>query len=89
MQSAEYTTSAFKWDGASLKLAKMGTLLVMDNVVRDGAIADAASVDPSIVGTRQMFELMSRNPRLSATALQTVGTKGYDGFAMAIMRGDP
>jgi len=54
-------------------------------VVRDGAIADASSSDPSIIGTRQMFEWMSRDPRLSATALQTVGAKGYDGFAIAIV----
>jgi len=69
----------------AVKLSRPGTLIVVDNVVRDGAIADASSSDPSIIGTRQMFEWMSRDPRLSATALQTVGAKGYDGFAIAIV----
>ena len=69
----------------ALKLSRPGTLIVVDNVVRDGAIADASSSDSSIIGTRQMFETMSGNPRLSATALQTVGAKGYDGFAIAIV----
>lgn len=69
----------------AVKLSRPGTLIVVDNVVRDGAIADASSSDPSIIGTRQMFEVMSRDPRLSATALQTVGAKGYDGFAIAIV----
>ena len=69
----------------AVKLSRPGTLIVVDNVVRDGVIADASSSDPSIIGTRQMFEMMSRDPRLSATALQTVGAKGYDGFAIAIV----
>jgi predicted Zn-dependent protease len=54
-------------------------------VVRAGAAADASSTDPAIQGTRKMFALMSRDTRLSATALQTVGSKGYDGFAMAVV----
>jgi len=57
----------------------------VDNVVRDGAISDASSSDPTILGTRKMFDLMSRDARLSSTALQTVGSKGYDGFALAIV----
>jgi predicted O-methyltransferase YrrM len=69
----------------AVRLSRLGTLIVVDNVVRDGAIADASSSDPSVVGTRKMFEMMSRHPGLSATALQTVGTKGYDGFAIAIV----
>lgn len=71
----------------AIKLSRPGTLIIVDNVVRDGAIADAASTDPSIIGTRDMFDMISREPRLSATALQTVGTKGYDGFAMALVTG--
>ncbi|HSC45412.1 MAG TPA: O-methyltransferase [Candidatus Acidoferrum sp.] len=69
----------------AIKLSRPGTLIIVDNVVRDGAIADAASTDPSIQGTREMFAMISREPRLSATALQTVGAKGYDGFAMALV----
>jgi len=72
----------------ALKLAKRGTLIVTDNVVREGKIADAASTDPAIVGTRAMFEQMGAEPRLSATAIQTVGGKGYDGFAMALVVAD-
>lgn len=71
--------------GWAIKLARPGTLIIVDNVVRDGAVADASSTDPAIQGTRKMFALMSRDTRLSATALQTVGSKGYDGFAMAVV----
>lgn len=67
----------------SLKLTRPGSVIVVDNVVRNGAVADPSSDDPSVVGTRRMTELMAANPRLSATAVQTVGTKGYDGFALA------
>src|SRR5262245_5061784 len=69
----------------AIKLSRPGTLIIVDNVVRDGAVADAASTDPTIQGTRRMFDLMAQNRRLMSTALQTVGSKGYDGFAMAIV----
>jgi predicted O-methyltransferase YrrM len=72
----------------ALKLAHKGTLVVVDNVIRDGEIADAQSTDPSVVGTRAMFErmaLLQDAGRLQATALQTVGSKGYDGFAFALV----
>lgn len=69
----------------ALKLARVGTVIVGDNVVRGGAVADAASSDPSVVGTRRFIELMVQCPRLTATAIQTVGSKGYDGFALAIV----
>jgi predicted O-methyltransferase YrrM len=69
----------------ALKLARAGTLIVCDNVIRDGAVADAESTDPSVVGTRAMFARMAAEPRLVATALQTVGSKGYDGFAVALV----
>ena len=72
----------------ALRLARKGTLIVTDNVVRDGEIADAESTDPSVVGTQTMFAQMSEEPRLSATAIQTVGAKGYDGFALALVVGD-
>jgi predicted O-methyltransferase YrrM len=71
----------------AIKLSRPGTLIIVDNVVRDGAIADAASSDAAIQNTRRMFELMSGDPRISSTALQTVGCKGYDGFALAVVNG--
>jgi len=69
----------------AIKLSRPGTIIIVDNVVRDGAISEDSSADPTILGTRKMFALMSRDARLSSTALQTVGSKGYDGFAMAIV----
>jgi predicted O-methyltransferase YrrM len=69
----------------ALKLSKRGTVIVTDNVVREGKLANARSKDPAILGTRAMFEKMAKEPRLSATALQTVGSKGYDGLAMAVV----
>lgn len=69
----------------ALRLSRPGTGILVDNVVRDGRIADANSVDPDVTGTRQMFEMMAREPRLAATAIQTVGDKGWDGFALAIV----
>jgi predicted O-methyltransferase YrrM len=71
----------------AIKLSRPGTLIIVDNVVRDGAVADSSSADPTVEGTRRMFELMAGDSRLSSTALQTVGSKGYDGFAMAIVNG--
>ena len=68
---------------AALQLAHPGTVIVGDNVVRNGAVADPASSDPRVVGTRALIELMAANDRLDATALQTVGVKGWDGFALA------
>ena len=60
-------------------------MIVVDNVVREGAIADGAASDPGTAGVRGMFELMAREPRLEATAIQTVGAKGWDGFALAVV----
>jgi predicted O-methyltransferase YrrM len=70
---------------AAVALSRPGTVIVVDNVVRQGAVADAASQDPSVVGSRGVLEAMGRNPRLTATALQTVGAKGWDGFALAVV----
>jgi len=64
-------------------LSRPGTLIVADNVVRKGAVANADSSDPRVQGVRQFNELVARNPRLDATLLQTVGSKGYDGFTLA------
>ena len=58
---------------------------MVDNVVREGEVVNAASRDPDVIGVRRMFELMAREPRLSATAIQTVGAKGWDGFTLAIV----
>jgi predicted O-methyltransferase YrrM len=69
----------------ALRLSQPGTVVVVDNVVRDGEVVDAASRDPDVIGVRRMFALMAREPRLSATAIQTVGAKGWDGFALAIV----
>ncbi len=69
----------------AIKLGRPGTVIVLDNVVRDGELANAASTDPNVRGSRGAFELIAANPRLSATALQTVGSKGYDGFAVMIL----
>lgn len=70
----------------ALKLAKPGTLIVIDNVIREGELANATSTDPAVVGTREMIARMAADPRLVATAVQTVGSKGYDGFAIALVR---
>ncbi len=69
----------------ALRLSRPGTTIVVDNVVRDGRILDAASRDADVVGVRRMFEMMKGEPRLSATAVQTVGAKGWDGFALAVV----
>ncbi|RDG33984.1 O-methyltransferase [Streptomyces corynorhini] len=71
----------------ALKLTRPGSLVVVDNVVRGGRIADPESTDPAVVGTRRMFERIAANPLLSATAVQTVGAKGYDGFALVRVLG--
>jgi predicted O-methyltransferase YrrM len=69
----------------ALKLARPGTVIIADNVVREGEIIDAASTDGSIKGVRRFFDMLAEEPRLSATAIQTVGGKGWDGFAFAIV----
>ena len=69
----------------AVRMARRGTVIVLDNVIRDGGVIDAGSGDPSIVGTREAFDLLGSHPRLKATALQTVGAKGYDGFAIAVV----
>jgi predicted O-methyltransferase YrrM len=69
----------------ALRLSRQGTVIVVDNVVRECGIVEAASRDPDVIGVRRMFELMAREPRLSATAIQTVGAKGWDGFALAVV----
>ncbi len=67
----------------SLKLSRPGTIIIGDNVVREGEVANAACPDPKVQGVRQFCDLIALEPRLSATATQTVGSKGYDGFVIA------
>ncbi|MGX9890906.1 O-methyltransferase [Streptomyces sp. NPDC002276] len=67
----------------ALKLTRPGSLIIVDNVVRGGRVADPANTDPDVLGTRAAIELIGSHPRLSGTAIQTVGEKGYDGFALA------
>ncbi|MFI9149335.1 O-methyltransferase [Streptomyces sp. NPDC053367] len=67
----------------ALKLTRAGSLIVLDNVVRGGRVLDADSTAPDVQGTRAALELFAAHPRLTATAVQTVGAKGWDGFALA------
>jgi predicted O-methyltransferase YrrM len=76
--NAEY----FRW---ALRLSTVGSLIIVDNVVRDGRVVDGASNDADVQGTRRLIEVLAAEPRVSATAVQTVGAKGYDGFAIALV----
>jgi predicted O-methyltransferase YrrM len=67
----------------AVRLTRSGSLIVADNVVRNGAVIDRDSSDPNVQGVRRFNEILAAEPRLSATAIQTVGSKGYDGFAIA------
>jgi predicted O-methyltransferase YrrM len=71
----------------ALALSRPGTLIVADNVVRGGAVADAGSTDPSVQAVRRLYTMISNEPRVSATVLQTVGVKGYDGLVIALVTG--
>ncbi|HEY6305790.1 MAG TPA: O-methyltransferase [Candidatus Angelobacter sp.] len=75
----------FAW---ALKLSRPGSLIVADNVVRKGAVADPASVDPMVQGVHRFTDLVAAEPRVSATAIQTVGSKGHDGLAFALVIAD-
>ena len=72
---------------AALAMARQGTAIVVDNVVREGGVLDAGSDDPRIQGSRALFEAVAAEPRLSATAIQTVGVKNWDGFLLALVAG--
>ncbi len=80
--------STAEYFGWALKLARKRSVIVVDNVVRKGAVADAASADASVQGIRRFNEVLAAEKRVSATAIQTVGSKGYDGFALAVVTGD-
>ena len=79
------TVPYFKW---ALKLSRPGSLIIVDNVVRDGAVADAASTDASVRGVQRFYEAVKAEPRVDATAIQTVGIKGYDGLAILRVKDD-
>lgn len=72
----------FAW---AMRLARPGSVIVVDNVVRDGQVIDGASSDAGVQGTRRLFEAVAAEKRVTATAIQTVGIKGYDGFAIALV----
>lgn len=76
--SADY----FSW---ALTLSRVGSVIIADNVVRKGALADAASTDPGVQGARRLHELIAAEPGVSATTIQTVGCKGYDGFSFVLV----
>ncbi len=76
----------FAW---ALKLSRRGSLIIVDNIVRSGTVVDATSTDPAVQGVRRLNELLAAEPRVSATAIQTVGSKGHDGFAIALVVADP
>jgi predicted O-methyltransferase YrrM len=76
----------FDW---AVKLSRRGTAIISDNVIRHGGVIDAASEDEDIQGVRRFNERVAADPRVSATAIQTVGSKGYDGFALMVVLTDP
>ena len=71
---------------ASLALSRPGTVIIADNVVRDGEVADPESSDPRVHAVRRYLELLAAEPRVESTVIQTVGSKGYDGFAISVVR---
>jgi predicted O-methyltransferase YrrM len=71
---------------ASLRLSRPGTVIIADNVVRDGEVVDPQSDDPRVQAVRRYIEMLSAEPRVHSTVIQTVGSKGYDGFAMSVVR---
>jgi predicted O-methyltransferase YrrM len=70
---------------SAMTMSRPGTVIVVDNAIRHGAVAEANRTDPDVVGTRAVLELFGKEPRVTATAIQTVGSKGYDGFALAVV----
>jgi predicted O-methyltransferase YrrM len=78
----EHNAEYLEW---ALRLARTGTVIVTDNVVREGAVIDASSEDPMVQGTRRFFAAVAAEPRVTATAIQTVSGKKYDGFALLMV----
>ncbi len=82
----EHNADYFRW---ALRLSRVGSLILVDNVVRDGKIIDAESQDPMVEGTRRLYEAMAAEPGVTATVIQTVGRKGHDGLAIALVTRPP
>jgi predicted O-methyltransferase YrrM len=80
----EHSPAYFAW---ALEHSRSGSLIVVDNVVRDGALADSESDDPKVQAQRRLHEMVAEENRVSATTIQTVGGKGYDGFLVALVNG--
>lgn len=78
------TPAYFDW---ALRLARPGTLIVADNVIRHGEVVDPESADDRVQGMRRFHEMAGAEPRVTATTIQTVGSKGYDGFTLAVVVG--
>ena len=76
----EHNADYFRW---ALRLSRPGSLIIIDNTVRGGAVVDAAATDTATEGTRALYAAVRDEPRVSATGIQTVGSKGYDGFVLA------
>lgn len=70
----------------ALRFSRAGTIIIVDNVIREGAVINPEDSDPRVQGARRFFEMLAADSRLDATALQTVGSKGYDGFALGVVR---
>jgi predicted O-methyltransferase YrrM len=81
----QHNPEYFAW---ALRLTRKGSVIVVDNVVRGGAVLDAASDDPTVQGVRRLNERLAAEPRVSAVALQTVGSKGWDGMAIVLVTAD-
>lgn len=75
-------TLYFEW---AIKLSRKGSVIIVDNIVREGGLADGSSEDAAIRASRRVTELLGSDPRVDGTVIQTVGTKGYDGFAIAMV----
>ena len=67
------------------RLGRPGTVIVVDNIGRAGRVADPATEDPQVIGTQRALEMLARDPRFDATALQTLDLKGWDGIALAVV----
>ena len=76
----------FQW---ALRLSHQGSVIVIDNVIREGAVIEADSKDPRVKGVRRLNELLAAEPRVTATTIQTVGSKGHDGFTLVLVTADP
>jgi predicted O-methyltransferase YrrM len=80
----ENTEAYFRW---ALRLVRAGAVIVVDNVIRDGEVANPEASDPRVQGIRRFNEVLATETRVEATTIQTVGSKGYDGFTLAIFNG--